>query len=224
MPSLGVELSNEPELFREVLDDVTPRLNGSVEVTSEFAEEACAFIGIERADEVILVGGGSSIDHLAVFKLEADVLDTSAASDDREAEADVTVGRCFYRAGEDLSTGEVAATVAIDPGATANVDLEVGIWSGEVNIALAVQPIDQALLLFAEFKPGGNGIVLIQFHAAHHELGECSGVHVGILRVCVCWVEREGPVEIAISRTLTVSEARVIDTPISEACIIGAAI
>ena len=32
-------------LFRDVMDDVTPRLNGSVEVTSEFAEEKLTVIG-----------------------------------------------------------------------------------------------------------------------------------------------------------------------------------
>jgi len=159
-------------------------------------EPLVAGVLVEHGDQEFFALRRRRFDHLAAAEGEANAVALAAAVYCWEAVADGPLDGVLDRAGEDLAVGKVFVSVAVDPAAARDGQLQIGtVRRGEANLVLAVQVVGQPLLAFADAAPRRNRIVVMQQPGAEHEFLVRRERHLGILRRGVARKLRAAPAE-----------------------------
>ena len=110
-----------------------------------------------------------ALDDLAVAELQLDAADVDAGRRRRDVKRILPLARALVRAGEDLAGGHVALAVAVDPGALADVERDVGALGLDPDRPGLRQPLDQRGLERAQLAPAADRVGAVEEQRARDE-------------------------------------------------------
>ncbi len=156
-------------------------LDAEVGADGELAEDSCAGVLIDHVEEEFFAFAGGGVDDFAGLEGEDDVVAFAAVVDGGEGVADGAFGGVFDGTGEDFAVGEIFVAVAVDPCAAVDGEAEVGVFGDDADFFFSIEIIDEALLGFGDFFPGGDGVGEVKESGAEDEILIVVERHFGIL-------------------------------------------
>src|SRR5690606_6966777 len=145
-------------------------LNIAVGANRELAQAARAGIGVERADQELLVGLRLGVDHQPVLEAQFHTLHLIALIVSRIGEAHPSIDAILDRAGENFAIRYVVASTVVEEHAPVARHFEIDVLALDLQVLLALLPLDLPLLGAIDLFLQRDLIVLIDLAGAEQEV------------------------------------------------------